>query len=624
MRWIGGLAMTAASCTEPTTPAEDAAEGDAAVPRFAVPTPSPITTEVIGRTSQPNAQCPAFRPGSWAREKLLQAGSEFLEENPKVLPGDLGRYCRYTWKDTSTPPSDLEVSALVAVLSDAAVDTVAAVPQSGMGELIGPTLTELWKDGIGYVEAENLGDESDRAPVFVAVVDNMPADPTIPNDAHGESLARMIEDIACPGGSPCAVEVQRVLGLPLVSANEVDLTHGGYAGTYGQLAVGIMEAVRRWQVDAPESKLVINLSVGWNADIDGREDPMANPTAPVDAIHDTLQYARCLGAVVVAAAGNDDGTCTTGPLFPAAYEDEAAPSPARCAQFGIQTNAIDGPLVHAVAATRLGGGLLPSTREGGVPRLVATADHARAPSADSQAYSGTSVAAAEVSGALALAWSYAPALSPAALVDALHRGGTPTGNNAEFGLGLDPVHQLEVCGALTEVCKLGGCAFATPCLAGVVSGPALGDLDVVTQPEEKPHIAFSPAESCDLTCDVTTDASFEGVVGACEATYDDPLLRLVNPQPGTFGCPHCTLKSNVLSASLGVDVDPATVSYVQIDLTDAATGAITRVGLGDLGLTTDKVTEVTIDPKLVPAKIKEAVVTVTADSVALKNPAIVL
>lgn len=640
-RWLGVVLLQAACMEAPQARDVEASTDDDDVDLEVEERTATLTTSACPDTQwvaripvakAGNCALPPAIAGKWTAKNVLEDGTPFLEGDGGDIGVELQRYCSYAWKGVS-PPLAVDVTALKQAAPTASKNCKAMMPQTdvGMGTLLGPVLAEMWSDRIGRVrEGELVGangsTEDQREPVTVAVVDTMPT--TIneaPTVMHGEVMARIIEDIACPTAGPCAVNVVRVLGLPRITVDTVDLVRGGFAGLYSDTAAGVSEAVRRWSLQQTPSKLIISLSLGWDGDL-FPETRLANPPPSITMIRDVLEYARCRGAIIVAAAGNDTGTCTDGPLFPAAYEQLPAPTQNRCAQLGVlNAPVLTGPLVHAAGGTALGGGLLPSAREGGIPRLVALSDHVVTDSAPHQLVTGSSVSVANVVGGLALAWSYASDRTPQQIVDDLHDGGVPTGHTADFGVlgAVEQVTRLDVCGALAEACEHSSVCpdFTAACVPGAVVGPPLSALQVDVTPDHTLTSVFADtvAEPCEATCGAETVAWDDDSVDACDATQRDPMAPLVGPQPGIAPCPHCTIKTKTtLRASLSPDVDPAAVTDVFLELYDD-NGEITRMGLGDLPLELETITEMDLSPEKVPPTLPRATITVVAGEKVFTN-----
>jgi len=589
------------------------------------------STHIIGRRAAQAQACPNPNQDPnqplWRVTNLLQAGTDFLAANPAVLAGPLRRYCSYEWLGQGTPPPQ-QVAAVESSLEEPSRDCQAVFPATGVGldDLVNPVLTDIWADRIGVVLADEIATSDTSRPVTVMVIDTQPfaAPADGPTMRHGETMARAIEDIACPDGDACTVSVNRVLGLPRIEDKKRDLVHGGFAGTYGDLAAATMEAIRRWETTPNAGRLVLNYSVGWDPEV--FDEPGPTQLANLDAIRDALDYARCRGAVIVAAAGNAvAGVCSEGPIAPGLWENAAAPSLQRCSNLGVAA-APTGPLVHAVGGVALDGGDFASSRPGGIPRLVALADHVVVPSAPKQVVSGTSIAAAELTGALALAGRFAPDLTPAQLVESAYQGGWSTGDIADFGRGVpQPVRTLDVCGALLEACDTSQTctSFANACTPGSTGVPALTDLVVDEPADHTPNMSLSAQTSCAMTCGETTYASHTGApLTACAQTATDPLLFFVDPQPGRSGCPTCILSENKLQATLGKEVEAQEVQELSVELT-AGDGTVTRISLGDVPLEHDAITEIELDAALVPIELRSAEVIVTTVTAPLRGDLLV-
>lgn len=285
------------------------------------------------------------------------------------------------------------------------------------------------------------------------------------------------EDVALPG------ECQSASTTPVANCLHFDDTvgdmplhdprlHGGYMGTRADLAQAI-ESVTTELLSNPRARMVVNLSVGWHGkhDCDGDcpsrlddatasevripnldnkglkgandvislehvgVDTLTNPES--ESVFWAIARARCLGAIVVAAAGNAVEEDRAGPLMPAGWEqvafnDITKATPFSCnAMFSAEelsrlhqsertsglpsTEGRDRPIagrfIYAVAGVNSSNGLLYNAREGSIPRLlahgqsVAIVDAQANETTTNIALSGSSMAAASVSGVIAASWS---------------------------------------------------------------------------------------------------------------------------------------------------------------------------------------------------------------------------
>jgi len=348
-----------------------------------------------------------------------------------------------------------------------------------------------------FAQAGRVWDQAPKPSyaVIVAVVDSEPEDGEgAPYIDHASAMADIIETLACPWDS-CNIEIYRALGLPLLETGQVR-SDGGYYGARAHVAMGIVESVNAWRealANGAESRLVINLSLGWVTDDGmggcgtGDSEPWCeNGTNHVgefeswiqtasalaystevanEAVHAALLYATCQGALVVAAAGNaKDDSCNQTQVAPAVWSRYASPTAAECAllEFEPPTGAsgtlydVDRPLVQPMSAIDHGDGPIFATRPGSETRLVGpghmvTTGDTMAP------LSGTSVPTAVASAAAAILWSYDPEPSPGAVIDRLYTTGLPIDRTSmmdESGWGVNvAMRRLSICRALDPTCE---------------------------------------------------------------------------------------------------------------------------------------------------------------------------
>lgn len=266
--------------------------------------------------------------------------------------------------------------------------------------------------------------------------------------------------------------------------------HGGYMGTRADLAQAI-EAATRELFANPSLRLVINLSVGWHGKHDcdgdcpsrlddasrsdvripaldgmgvktgsntpvsiehGKFDVLTNPES--QSVFWAIARARCAGALVIAAAGNAVDEDREGPLMPGGWEqvgfDSASnKTPLDCdalltpeeqnsgyvARQG--SRAIVGQFLYAVAGINAENQLLFNARTESVPRLlahgqaVAVADPAASETITKVALTGSSMAAATVSGVVAARWSRRPDLTGADVIEDLYGAAASTTSQLE-------------------------------------------------------------------------------------------------------------------------------------------------------------------------------------------------
>jgi hypothetical protein len=333
---------------------------------------------------------------------------------------------------------------------------------------------------------------ADRPPVRLAIVDtaatrDVGAEDERGTSEHGFSLLNIVNGLLCDTAGGCVAKITSRLALGWLCFDPAqldrscrDAQNGGFYGLPGELARAIHLEVVDWRTDDPGMKLVMNLSLGWDPALGGLETPDSDIPAPAIAVRTALEHAVCEGALVIAAAGNRSGgpTLESGALLPAAWEERAGPSLARCQALGVTTQGqnfplpnqtVYRPLVYAAGGVRADDSPLFNGREDSEPRLVAFGDHAKVPAAGADGsgwagtLTGTSVSAAVVSASVAAAWYYNQNLKPFQVPTTAYLGGKVlAGRYAEVCLGgfpCQPVSRVSVCGAAVKA----GAVLADPC-----------------------------------------------------------------------------------------------------------------------------------------------------------------
>ncbi len=540
---------------------------------------------VIGVLNDPNESCglrEAVPPG-WVWSTMFEDGSPGVDALTQAVPSELRRYCMYEYAGGLPEELGFYDPLLEAIdaspymdLSSVAADCRGEFPQGDLNDLsVGVELHEAFRDNIDWVSGPELGSTQDfRIPVDIAVIDTVSQraaeDPFVdPVNQHGEYMAALIADIACPeGDATCLETIHHVLAMPRDNwATPPNWIEGGEHGTQGDLALAIYEAVGDWRertLADPQGtprRLVINLSLGWERLADHTTDPDRGPQR---SLRTALEYASCQGALVFAAAGNnpDEGCAQdhTGPLDPAGFEQIPAPTESECAAMGFQPlidHPVFGgpgsyrPLVHAVGGVDQFDQPLINARVGGRPRLASYAANATIvdDGLATETLTGSSVASAVASGAAALLWSYRHDLTPDEVVERLYSAGWDTGDQADFELagGSSSINRISVCGALTAAC-IGMPGAECPELQCEVEPPAqdgnLGDFFSAVH-----QVISDPSTS------VTTYASgLPGDVPSC-----DPFqwTELADPQPELPVCSRCSAE---IAAGNYLDDDVVNIS----------------------------------------------------------------
>ncbi|MBL8948095.1 MAG: S8/S53 family peptidase, partial [Myxococcales bacterium] len=294
-------------------------------------------TRFVARLKDGAPGCPPLLNTGWTKRTLFAEGTPYLSTLTSPFPANkaLSRYCTYE-RTTSPTPTQLSAVTGNVAFDEVAPDCAAMLPTGTLADAVTPALRDLIRNRLGYVTDTDLdltSSESGRAPVRVEVVDTIPTMiPPAPNDEHGLAVADLARDIACPGSSTtCSVVVENVLGLPLVKdamGVRREFEDGGYYGTQSFYAAAIFEAMKRWENSGVAAKLVLNLSVGWPPEWFGGGETEASPG--VDAVETALRYARCRGALIIVAAGNDTKDCQSGPTAPALWETRPSPTANEC------------------------------------------------------------------------------------------------------------------------------------------------------------------------------------------------------------------------------------------------------------------------------------------------------
>ncbi|HEY8943177.1 MAG TPA: S8/S53 family peptidase [Polyangiaceae bacterium] len=243
---------------------------------------------------------------------------------------------------------------------------------------------------------------------------------------HGKAVGALALDTACPDPTNCGVSVENFLGLPLYRDENSngepvlrrDVAHGGSFGAHGDLVRAILAAVDA----APGVHTVLNLSLAYEAELPSSLRPAREDFAN-RVVLEALRYARCRGALILAAAGN--GPVPANPAhaagLPARWTALRAPTVSEClSRFGIVVPGGSGatgtePLLYAVSAIDFATQPLLTTRGAGQSVLTALgfAVVREDPSGGyTRMLTGSSMATGTISGIAAALWARASALSP--------------------------------------------------------------------------------------------------------------------------------------------------------------------------------------------------------------------
>jgi hypothetical protein len=564
-----------------------------------------------------DGSCPDTPNGAWQGQQLFANATPWLVAHPELpLPGELGDYCRYTWQPEADPTA-AQIDALYGwgQLDAVSPDCQAIAPESDdpLSDALKGSLQKVFFERTDRTTAADLGLGGGGAVavnpvVTVLVVDTQPRDATVtPNSQHGHHMGNIIRDIACPDDAiDCRVEVEYALGLPRLGGGVPNHLHGGYVGTFADVAGGIHEGVRRWQaanLTRPPTKLVINMSFGWEATLYGGID---DSPAAVEAIHAALQFAACHGALVIGSAGNKGDLCdVSGPVMPSAWENEAFPDQARCSELGVPAMVppagLYQPLVNAVGALGMDDQPLVDGRAGANPRLLAPSTHAVAGVVPQGVLTGSSVAAAVTSGTAALLWAYRPGLAAGQVMGRIYAAASPLpGTTADFSLdGTTPgLRRVNACATVQAACAEPGAScpatFDPQCDTNAAA-PTLEDLHAelsLVTPDLSVNLSPTAIDqTCSDACgnQISLYHDPAGPV-VCGDFYVDPTDKLVNPTPGTYSCTTCGIDSyevvggteGRLSLALDSEYYGVTIDAARATLEDEFGNKLTY-DLGSLG-----------------------------------------
>jgi hypothetical protein len=383
----------------------------------------------------------------------------------------------------------------------------------------------------------------------------------ISDNGHGDAVGNLVRRLSRVGqGRWAVIRSELALGRrgprDPQEPGEIEWVPdlGGDYGSQAEAARAMYDAVRRFLDEDDETHLILNLSFGWDAAYGDHRKRRSR--VPSRMALDVAQYAACEGALLIAAAGNRDNfSLSEKALAPAAYERKRNKCVADPGAYA--------PVVHAVQGVDGRDRLLFNARRKALPRLMAPASFVMTPSFDLNGntstiriHTGSSMAAAAVSGVAALVWGARPELQAHEVMDLVYATAEPLGRNAKFGMGgqKQPRVRVSACHAFVAACAgvAGQCGFT---------------------PDELASCGERRARRVDASPD------WEQVANDMEAFYGNPALvqsppppatpvnsvpqtlePWATPQPGDPGCPLCGIKGTAL---LGQLVPPKGVLFFQ-------------------------------------------------------------
>ena len=235
--------------------------------------------------------------GQWIGGWLIDAPYSASDERP--------RFCAYHWSGRPDAPPD--VRGLPPDPADWQWDCPTVAAHGDYSEMHA-ALAAHGQSNLGSIDWL----APVQTPVRVAVVDTAAREwRDADNNPHGKAVGTLILDTACRTPD-CGVRVENFLVLPLLRDDHPllgqavvrrDVVRGGGFGAKADLVRAIVDAIRAGNGE----NTVLNLSIAYEANdlrpsLLPREGDFANRV-----VLEALRYARCSGALIVAAAGNGPG-----------------------------------------------------------------------------------------------------------------------------------------------------------------------------------------------------------------------------------------------------------------------------------------------------------------------------
>ncbi|TQV87941.1 S8 family serine peptidase [Aliikangiella coralliicola] len=496
----------------------------------------------------------------------------------------LENYCVYKKLSSLTPGSTTAIPKEIKSLIDAGYlegnaerdcVVVASLASPSAAADVVAVLEKQLLSQTGKLELPPISPEV--SPVRLALLDTLPTAEHSPQSSltrspHGASLAEIAQKLLCDQiTTSCYANLTSQLALAYVAEIRDgeyftfrDDYQGGFFGSITDLSLAIQKELQAWQEKAPSSRLIINLSLGWNGHSWGGHD--SNPakfSAAVKSVYDSIVNAVCRGAIVISAAGNKSKSELTDyeAMLPALWEELPRPSAEECytltgvsAEKREQRYDHKDPqenrekesethltgLVYGVSGIDSLGNPLSNSRPRANARIVAFGDHAAIKNTlatNTEVLTGSSVSTVVVSATASMIWSHRPELSAEQVMDLIFSAGEQLNIKADFysGVSSRPLlsRRASMCRSLAYACKDGSCIGPADCQWT----PALIDLNGTSIFTNPANDVFELAELA--SCSSTKDADCSVIEHGSVATTPWTM-----PQPDSEACPNC-LKSNM-------------------------------------------------------------------------------
>ncbi|MEO1481323.1 MAG: hypothetical protein AAFU77_04405 [Myxococcota bacterium] len=560
----------------------------------------PLTTAVvetswrfIGTKVLSDDECPKPASGHFEVRQLFGDSSTA----PNDLPPALRRYCLYetklgSIKDTTAPP---ELTALLGPLTLEVVepDIAAVGAHASLRDINNPRLRKEFDEHTGRVHMFPAVSQSTPTLVLADTLMTQDAngdhDMDRGNSWHGFGLWQMARQLLC-NDHGCLGFGRSELAMPYrnTSSGVVVDPMGGAFGTIS----GLSEVVYR-SVQESGERLVLNLSLAWDPRYG--QGTFVHPS--VASAKDALAYARCQGAVIIAASGNSvGGSASSGPLLPAAWSELEAPNEVECATEyegsvfpSVLPSVFNGrPLVFSVSGVDGRGQDLANAQRLSRAPIVAHGD--RGVGDDRlDAMTGSSVSCLVVSSIATILLALEPDLSAEDVMGLAYGSGSPVGYADYEYVSSVPMEsrRVTVCDTLAHYCDaFGNCDEKPECSVwkrNLPEEPAQ-EMDklfagkVIDAPNTLPPTQLADCGARILHAD---DPSILSSTPCPDLQFYNQLaMPWTDPQPNEPRCPNC-FASGIRSRLFLESATPLSSSSI-LGLTVSSAGSSSNYGLSTI------------------------------------------